>query len=238
MRRIVAQARVELTLAFRQGERMLVTLGIPVGILVFFSVVDVLPHAGRAVDFLVPGTLALSALSTAMVSLGIATGFERQAGILRRLGVTPLGRSGLLAAKTIAVLATEVIQAAAIVGVGVALGWRVRGSAPTAAALVVTASVAYASIAFVLAGRLRAEANLAAANGLFLVLLMLGGIVVPVGKLPRPLETIAKLLPVEPLAHGLRTVLSGGGPAWTELGILAAWAVLAVVAAVAAFRWD
>src|SRR3712207_6849089 len=51
-----------------------------------------------AVDFLAPGVLALAVMSTAMVSLAIATGFERQYLVLKRLGTTPLGRPALLAA--------------------------------------------------------------------------------------------------------------------------------------------
>jgi len=103
MRAVLAQTRVELTLTLRRGESVLLALGIPVLLLVFFSTVDVgfIEH-GRRVDFVAPGVLALAVMSTAMVGLGIATGFERQYGVLKRLGATPLGRPALLAAKTLA----------------------------------------------------------------------------------------------------------------------------------------
>src|SRR5438309_9729352 len=138
MRAVLAQARLELVLTLRRGESVLLTLVIPVVLLLFFSEVDILPTGVRdPVDFLAPGILALAVMSTAMVGLGIATGFERQYGVLKRLGATPLGRPALLAAKTIAILAVEVIQVGVLIGEAYALGWHPHGS--TAAPVLVAA---------------------------------------------------------------------------------------------------
>ena len=93
MRLTVIQLRAELRRVAGNGEQLLLTLGIPVLLLVFFSLVDVLPTGTKdPVDFLAPGILALATMSTAMVSLGIGTGFERSYHVLKRLGATPLGR--------------------------------------------------------------------------------------------------------------------------------------------------
>ena len=239
MRGVLAQAKVELLLTLRRGESLLVTIGIPVGILAFFSLVDVLPHgSGKAVDFLVPGVLALSVISSAMTSLGIATGFERHAGVLRRLGTTPLGRSGLLAAKSIALFATVVVQVAAVAVVGRLLGWHPHAGLFLAAGLIVLGVVVFAGIGFLLAGRLRAETNLAAANGLFLVFLLLGGIVVSLSKLPAGLASFCRALPAEPLATSLRHALANGSVPLRALVTLAVWAVGSCLLAVATFRWD
>ncbi len=51
-----------------------------------------LAHA--AVDVFTPGVLALAVMSTAFTSLAIATGFERRYGVIKRLGASPLPRSG------------------------------------------------------------------------------------------------------------------------------------------------
>jgi len=237
--RVLAQAKVELLLTLRRGESLLVTIGIPVGILAFFSLVDVLPHgSGKAVDFLVPGVLALSVISSAMTSLGIATGFERHAGVLRRLGTTPLGRGGLLAAKCIALLATVVVQVVAVVIVGKLLGWHPSGDIAAAIGLIVLGVVAFAGLGFLLAGRLRAETNLAAANGLFLVFLLLGGIVVSLSKLPAGLASFCRALPAEPLATSLRDALQTGAVPLRALVTLLVWAAGACLLAVATFRWD
>ncbi len=159
---VAAQTRLELAMTLRRGESLLVTLAIPIGILVFFGKVDALTTIkGDPVDFLVPGVLALAVMASAMVSLGIATGFERRYGVLKRLGSTPLSRGGLLAAKTLNVLAIEVLQAVAIVLTGVALGWHVDGSIVPAIGLLLLGTVAFAGIGMLMAGTLRAEANLA-----------------------------------------------------------------------------
>jgi len=235
-----AQARTELTLTLRRGESVLLSLGIPVLLLVFFSTVDVLPTGRRhPVDFLAPGVLALAVMSTAMVGLGIATGFERQYGVLKRLGATPLGRPTLLAAKTISVIAVEVVQVVVLVLVGFLLGWRpAGGSVVVAAAAMLLATVGFAGLGLLMAGTLRGETVLAAANGLYLVLLLLGGMVVPLSKLPAALRAVARLLPAAALSDVLHASLGRGhlpGQAWI---VLALWAAAAPLAAAATFRWE
>jgi ABC-2 type transport system permease protein len=237
---VAAQTRIEMLLTIRRAESLLVTLVIPLGILVFFSSVDaVVTSYKEPVDFLVPGVLALAVMSSAMVSLGIATGYERRYGVLKRLGSTPLTRAGLLGAKTLNVLVLEVLQTALIVLTGVALGWNVTGGLVLAVLLLLVGTVAFAGIGMLLAGTLRAEANLAVANGLFLVLLFLGGMAYPLDKLPGALETFAKALPAAALSETVRAALTPGvGFPTGELVVLLVWAVAAPLAAIRWFRWE
>lgn len=241
MSRFRAQLRAELRLTLSNGEQLLLTLGIPVLLLVFFSKVDVLPTGtAHPVDFLTPGVLALAVMSTAMVSLGIGTGFERTYHVLKRLGATPLGRGRLLAAKITAVVVVELIQFAVLIPIAMALGWRAGGANwPLAVAAVVVGTVAFAGIGMTLAGRLRGELNLAAQNGLYLVLLLLGGMIIPWSKLPGALAAVAHLLPSGALADVFRDALDGTavrpGASWIVLG---AWAVAAPALATRLFRWD
>lgn len=228
-------------MTLRRGESVLLALGIPVFLLVFFSLVDVLPKgdAKHPVDFLAPGILALAVMSTAMVSLGIATGFERQYGVLKRLGSTPLGRPALLAAKTASIMAIELVQVLVLVPVALALGWSPHGDPALGLAAIILATAAFAGLGLLMAGALRAEVTLAAANGLYLVLLLLGGMVIPLSKLPGPLRTAARVLPAAGLSDALHGALATGGSvpgrAWV---VLAAWAVAAPLAAARAFRWE
>jgi ABC-2 type transport system permease protein len=239
IRRVLAQTRVEIVLTLRRGESLLVVAGIPVGILVFFTAVDVLPHGGgRAVDFLVPGALALAVISSSMTSLGIATGFERQSGVLRRLGLTPLGREGLLGAKAISILAVVILQVVAIAAVGAGLGWRLPRSVVPSISLVILGVVTFAGLGLLLAGRLRAEMNLAVANALFLIFLLLGGIVVPLSELPDGLAALAGILPAEPLASALRASLRAAPVDVADLATLGAWALGSCGLAAMTFRWE
>ncbi|MBM3672619.1 MAG: ABC transporter permease [Actinobacteria bacterium] len=236
---VLAQARVEALLSLRRAESLLISFLVPIGILVFFSEVDALNTTlRRPVDFLVPGVLALAVMSTAMVSLGIATGFERRYGVLKRLGSTPLSRGGLLAAKTLDVVLIEVVQAVAIIGTGLALGWKLEQGAGLALVWLLVGTIAFAGVGLLLAGTLRAEANLAVANALFLVLLFLGGMAYPLARLPEFLEVIAHALPAAALAESVRAALRGASIPWDHAGVLLAWAVVAPALAARFFRWE
>jgi ABC-2 type transport system permease protein len=239
----VTQTRTELRLSLRQGEQLLVSLGIPLLVLVFFSLVDVLPVPDgfdEAVDFLTPGVLALAVMSSAMVSLGIGTGFERQYGVLKRLGTTPLGRPRLIAAKISMVLAIEAIQALVLVTAALALGWRVTGGEVVLAIpAVILGTAAFAGIGLLMAGTLRGTLTLALANGLYVVLLLLGGMIIPLDELPPPLRAIAELLPAAALSETLTAAFTDGTTASTKAWVvLIAWAIAAPAAAAGLFRWE
>lgn len=238
MRALVAQLRLELAVLARNGESLLLTLGIPVLLLAFFANVDVLPIDGEPIDFLAPGVLSLAVLSTSLVNLAIATGFEREYGVLKRLGSTPLGRPRLLAAKVLSVLVVEAVQVSVLWLLALALGWEPSPDVGFAVA-VVLGTVACGGLGLVLAGTLKALVVLAAANGLYLVLLLLSGMVIPLEELPGAVQAVSRALPSTALADAVRGSLTEGvavpGRAWA---VLAAWAVVAPVAAARWFRWE
>lgn len=242
MSALVAQTRTELTLSLRNGEQVLVSLAIPLLLLVFFSLVDVLPlpeGVDEPVTFLAPGILALAVMSSAMVSLGIGTGFERQYGVLKRLGSTPLGRGRWVAAKIGMVLGLLVLQVLVLVAAAAALGWSPGGTPALALPAIVLGAAAFGGIGLLMAGTLKGTVTLAAANGLYLVLLLLGGIVVPLTELPDALAAVGRLLPSgalsEVLQRALRDDAPSAGASWV---VLTVWAVLAPAAAIRWFRWE
>lgn len=243
MRALVAQAGAEVRMTLRRGETLLVTLGIPVLLLVFFSLAHVVATPGRhRVDFVAPGILTLCVLSTSLVALSIATGFERSTGVLRRLHVTPLGRRRLVGAKIAAVLVTEAIQVVVLALVALALGWRPHGGPVGGLAValaLVLGSAGCGGIGLALAGWLRAEVNLGAANGLYIVLLLVSGIVVPLRSLPGAVGRVVVGLPSGAMAEALHRLLGrGAAPTTTDWVALAAWAVLSPLLAARTFRLD
>ncbi|MFC7930646.1 ABC transporter permease [Streptomyces cinereoruber] len=238
-RMIAAQTALETRMLLRNGEQLLLTVIIPSLLLVLFSTVDVVDTgAGKAVDFLAPGVLALAVMSTAFTGQAIATGFERRYGVLKRLGASPLPRWALMTAKTLSVLVTEVLQVALLTAIALALGWSPQGNPLSVLLLLVLGTAAFSGLGLLMAGTLRAEATLAAANLVFLLLLVGGGVIVPLEKFGAAGDVLA-LLPISALSDGLRDVLQGGAPMpWGDALILAVWAVLGLGAAAKFFRWE
>jgi ABC-2 type transport system permease protein len=237
---VAAHARLELAQLLRNGEQLLLTLVIPTVLLVVLVKVDVVDvGAGPRVDFVLPGVLALAVLSTAFTAQAIATGFERRYGVLKRLGTTPLTRGDLLAGKTVAVLAVELVQVVVLVVVGVLLGWRPAGVGVAAAvALLLLGTVAFSGLALLMAGTLRAEATLAAANLVYVLLLLGSGIVVPLSRFGAGTQHVLQWLPSTALADGLRASLTGAAVPGRVWLVLAVWSVAAVAAAARWFRWE
>ena len=236
-----AQLGAELRILSRNGEQLLLTIIIPVLVLVFFGIADVLPTSlDDHMDFLTPGVIALAVMSTSMVSLGIATGFERSYQVLKRLGATPLGRPRWLLAKILTVLVVEIVQLAVLVPVAIALDWNTDDASwPLALAAVALGTFAFRGLGLFIAGRLRAEINLAAQNGLYIVLLLLGGMVLPFDELPGFLADASPYLPSGALADVMRDALvSTSTQASTSWIVLGAWALAAPLIAALTFRWE
>jgi len=237
--RILTQAGADLRSTLSNGEQVLLTLIIPIGLLIVLSVFNLGAGSATGVDGAMPSVLALAVLSTAFTSLAIGTGFDRRSGALKFLGTTPLTRSDLLIGRALSVLAVEVVQVALLVGAAILLGWRPSGAWWAAIVLIVVGTGAFAALGFALAGVLRAEATLAVANAVFLVLLLGGGIVIPTADLPGVWGALAGWLPSGALADGLRSVLiENSGLPWAPLAILLGWSVVGALVAVRTFRWE
>src|SRR5229473_3697475 len=228
-RQIIAQTRVELLLTLRRGESVLITLIVPVLLLIFFASLNIVPtSSGKAVDFLLPGILALAIMAAGMVSLGIATAYERYYGVLKRLGSSPLPRSGLIIAKLISVLVLELIQVVVLLAVAIIFyGWQPGGSLLLTLLVLAIGTVTFASLGLAMAGALRAEVTLAGANGLYLLFLLLGGGILPLSHLPATLAAIAQILPAAALTQALQASMSNNAafPGFALLTLII-WAAL------------
>src|SRR6266566_9510495 len=240
-RQVLAQTRVELLLTLRRGESVLITLVVPVLLLIFFASLNIIPATtGKAVDFLLPGILALAVMAAGMVSLGIATAYERYYGVLKRLGSSPLPRSGLIIAKIISILLLEIVQVVLLVGVAILLyGWQPEGSPPLALLAMALGTVTFAAIGLAMAGALRAELTLAGANALFLIFVLIGGGILPLDHLPAPLAAFAQILPAAALTQSLQATMNSNATLPTgPLIVLAVWAVLVLLFAIRTFKWE
>ena len=243
-RMIAAQSAAETRSLLRNGEQLLLTLIIPLLLLAAFSLEPLVSFGGgiSRIDFMTPGVMALAVMSTAFTSQAIATGFERRYGVLKRLGATPLSRGGLITAKTATVIAVELLQAVLIVIVALIIGWRPHAAVAaivTVPLLILLGTAAFSGLALAMAGTLRAEATLAAANLVYIMLLGVGGVIFPLTKFPDGARHFFELLPTGALSTGLRSVLADGVafPVGNTVTLLV-WAIAAIALAARVFKWE
>lgn len=237
-----AQTSMELRLTARRGENLLAMVVIPTVVLIFFATSSLLAVPGQtAVAFLLPGSLALAVIAAGLVNLGIATAFERSYGVLKRIGGSPLGKTGLLTAKACSVAVIVLLQTILLLAVASSvLGWRPEPglSPPLITLTLALGTITFTALGLLLAGTLRAEGTLALANGLFIAAMILGGIIVPTSHLPAPLATLADALPAAALSEALRVGFGEPGDLARALVVLGAWGVGAILLTVRTFRWD
>ena len=242
-RMVLAQARMETRLLLRNGEQLLLAVVVPLIVLV--GGITAARHfhltfSHSPVDTLTPGVLALAVMSTSFTSLAIATGFERRYGVIKRLGSSPLPRSGLLAGKVGALLVVELFQFVVIGAAALLLDWSPSlspvGLLGTLLCILL-GTAAFASFGLFVAGALRAEATLAAANLMYLLLLAGGAVVFPADSYG-PAAGVLALLPSGALGTGLRTALLDAGLPVVPLLVLAAWTVVGTALTARTFKWE
>ncbi len=240
-KQILNQTRTELLLTARRGENVLITLVVPVMLLIFFASLNVFPSGNeRPVNILLPGILALAIIATGMVNLGIATAYERYYGVLKRLGGSPLSRSGLIIAKVISILVLEIVQVVLLVAVAAGLySWTPTGSPLLTLLALALGTITFAAMGLAMAGALRAEITLAGANALYLVFLLLGGGILPLSHLPGPLAGLAQLLPAAALTQALQASMSqhASFPGAALLTLLI-WGIIMLGIAFRTFKWE
>ncbi|MFV0450910.1 MAG: ABC transporter permease [Propioniciclava sp.] len=235
--RIGSHARVEASLMVTNGEQLLLALVIPVGALIAGSLFG--DRIGLDPQVFPASVLALAVWSTSFTSLAITTSFERRYGVLERLVATPLRRADLVAGKAVATAAVALVQVLLLAVVALGLGWRpspTPGGTVVAVVGIPLAMVTFAGFALALAGRLRAEATLALANLIYLVVAAAGGVLLPVSSYPAAIQPVVAVLPFAALGETLRAWAVGAAPL-LHLAQLAGWAVISLILARKAFSW-
>lgn len=238
IQRMLALLRIDLRAAIRDNEQLLLTIGIPAALLIFFSTVDVLPTGdGEPVDYLAPGILALAVLSMSFVRLAIGLGFDRGFGAIRRFAATPLRVSEFWLAKLLATIILVIAQCLVLGAIALALGWRPSIHVALFGALALGVC-AFVGLAFVISGLTDGLKALAFANALYIVLLLVSGIVFELDQLPGWLEAAVRWLPSTALAELFRQSLDGaGGPSWAWITLIL-WAIASPLLAMRVFKYS
>jgi len=240
-----AASGLELRMLLRNGEQLLLALVIPLAVLIGLSTTSIVELAStpidpsRRIDIVTPGVLALAILSTAFTSQAITTAFDRRYGVLKRLAAAGVGRSLMIAGKCGAAMVVIVGQWIVLVAVALLLGWHPHGNPVWLLLLVLLGAAAFIGLALLLGGTLRAEAVLALANVVWLVMVVVGGVVIPLTRAPAWLRVVGELSPAGALSTALRAVLQAGtAPAGTSLAVLAGWVALGWIGTVRWFKWQ
>lgn len=236
-RMLAAQSTLELKLLLRNGEQLLLTMFIPITLLVGLTLLPLGSFgANRAATF-VPVIMALAVISTAFTGQAIAVAFDRRYGALKRLGATSLPVWGIIAGKSLAVVAVVFLQAIILGVIGFGLGWRppVAGLA-LGAGIIALATAAFAALGLLLGGTLRAEIVLAVANLLWFVFAGLGALTLETDMIPTAGKWAARLTPAGALTEALSQAMTVSVD-WFGVVVLAVWGTLGALAALRWFRF-
>jgi ABC-2 type transport system permease protein len=240
MAMVRAAAAQELRIMARNGEQSLLAYVIPLAALIGMTTISIGSLPEPRVATVTPGILTLAIMSTSFTSQAIMTGFDRRYGVMKRLAATGFPRWLLLASKCAATLVVIAVQFLLLCLVALlALDWQPRGNPLWVVALTLLGVAAFIGLALLLGGTLRAEAVLGLANLVWLILIGIGGVLIPLTSAPAWLAAVGGLTPAGALADGLRAVLTdGGGPGTANVVILVCWIVAGWAGTVRWFRWQ
>ena len=194
------------------------------------------------VTYLVPSILAM-----ALMQLGVFAAVplvqQREKGILKRMGATPLPRWELVASNILLRLIVAAVDTVLIIGIGIAVFHiEIVGNLAVAAGFVFLGAGAFLALGFMLASFLKTEEQ---ATGVVQVvqmpLMFLSGIFFPFDFMPDFLRSVARLLPLTYLGDGLRQSMVNGtqvAPLGVDALVLAGWLVVCLVVSARSFSWE
>jgi ABC-2 type transport system permease protein len=231
---LAAQFGLELRLLLRNGEQLLLTMFIPITLLVGLTLLPLGSFGPNRAATFVPAIMALAVISTAFTGQAIAIAFDRRYGALKRLGATALPVWGIIAGKSLAVVAVVFLQSILLGAIGFALGWRPNiAGLVLGAAIIALGTAGFAALGLLLGGTLRAEIVLAVANLLWFVFAGLGALTLEGGMVPHGVQWVARTTPSGALTEALSQAMTISVD-WFGVAVLAAWGA---VAALCALRW-
>src|SRR3954469_21887345 len=167
-------------------------------------------NSAEAYRFFVPGLLVqLAMFGTLFVGFGLIA--ELRAGVIERMGVTPVSRLSLLLGRSLRDVVTLLVQAILLTVVALPFGLTVRfGDLVLAFALLALIALMLSAVSYALALKLRSEDALAPLmNAVSMPILLLSGILLPLTSAPGWLRTIAKWNPFSWAVDGARPLFNG-----------------------------
>ena len=228
MKRMWIHSAWELKALLRNGEQLLISFALPIIALVGLLKFDALGLTDSR--HALAGALAMAILASAFTAQAISLAIDRRYGVLRMFATTALGPAGLLGGKAIAITAVALLQTLTLGIAAWVLGIREPVNWLYVIVCVVLGVIAGVGLAVLVGGTMRAEAVIAVANLLWILMLLMGAL------LPPDLGFFA-FLPPGALGEGLRAATTGSFDALSA-GVLAAWAAALAWLASRSLKWD
>jgi len=241
----ITQSVSESRMMLRRREVVFFSVLLPVMFMLLFGSIfgRLKDENGIAViNYLLPGYVVMAVMSVSFISLGIMTSTERQYGILKRLGATPLPRAVLIFGKIVAISMIVAAAVIVLIALGIAFyGVEIKGSPLDIVAIVLLGILVFSTIGLMVGGMVKAEAAPAILNAIYFPLLFLGGALLPLNQMPDWLQQIARILPSYHFTNALIGVMAKGQTlpdVWVNLAAMALWGAGAVLVAARTFKWE
>ena len=194
----------------------------------------------KYIDFLIPGLIGFSALTSPMFALVNISSTYRRDKVFKLLSLTPLTKTEWLISKIIWYMGTTIVSFILITIVGtyafgahIALNWGIG-------VFVLLGPFFFVSLGM-LVGTVSNSPESAAVVGNLVTfpMMFLSGTFFPVSSMPAYLQEVAHVLPLYYMIEGLNDVMIYGnyGPALLDAGLLVVVSVVTFVLAVRFFRW-
>ncbi len=243
------QFRSDLARFWRNPQSRYFTLLLPIVFLVIFAGIfkGTTIVEGRRINittFYVPGIMTLGIISASFVNLTQAVVTQRESGELKRLRGTPVPTSFVIGSRAAVGVVVAVVMSTLLLLIG-RVAYNVPLPHSTALGLVIAVVVGAASfvcIAFAVSTRINtADAAAPTTNLAVLPLYFISGVFVPEGQIPKFLRDVAGVFPIKHLAQAVREPIvhtHGAGISATNLLIVAAWGIAALLIAARTFQFS
>jgi ABC-2 type transport system permease protein len=211
--------------------------------LMFMVIFNVLIGRGNpdASRFFTPAIIVFAVITATYTNLAMSVTMARDQGILKRMRGTPLPVSAYLAGRighaiAIGVLLVIIVAAFGAIFYGVEVPWR---QLPELMLTLVLGAATFCVLGLALTAFVpNADAAPAVVNATILPLLFISNVFIPLDGAPAWIEALSSFFPVRHFADAMLDVYAGNGLAWSDLGVMAAWAMAGAVVALRFFSWE
>jgi ABC-2 type transport system permease protein len=245
----LSQARYVNKAYWRSPASAFFALAYPLMFLVIFTSIfrnSTVQFGARSVNeatYYVPAMVALAVITVCFNNIAVAITFQRESGVLKRVNGTPLPSATFFGARILHAVLVSVLLVIITAGFGRAF---YSADIPTGATLLrmlvmlAVAAAAFCALGFAISSVIpNADASQPIVNAVILPLLFLSGIFIPLGNNPPAwMNWVGRIFPLKHFLTGMQASFLGSPFHWTDVLIVAAWGLGALLFAIRFFRWE